>query len=100
MRIFLKPIVTDPAPNACPAITLLEGLISQMQADIQIAGKDSNPRPRTADLTAHSKSTELRASLARVTADLATLKQFESPENQEGERVLRRSPEKSACAFF
>lgn len=44
--------------------------------------------------------TELRASLARVTADLATLKQFDSPENQEGEHVLRCSPEKSACAFF
>ena len=71
-----------------------------MQADIQIAAKDSNPRPRTADLTAHSKGTELRASLARVTADLATLKQFDSPENQEGEHVLRCSPEKSACAFF
>ena len=35
-----------------------------------------------------------------VHGDLATLKQFDSPENQEGERVLRRGPEKSACAFF
>ena len=43
--------------------------------------------------------TELRVSLARVTADLATLRQFDSPENQEGEHVLRCSPEKSACDF-